>query len=95
MPVNSDFFSGRERRRHQRTPLNTKIRISHESFGSVVVRTRDISESGVFVVSGDAEMPPPGAIVEGQIQDGIDDRPVVLMEVVRVESDGIGLRFLD
>lgn len=42
-----------------------------------------------------SEMPPPGSVVEGQIQDEYGERPIVKMEVVRVDSEGVGLKFLD
>jgi hypothetical protein len=60
----------------------------------VIVRTRDISLGGVYLVVEDLPMPPPGTVIEGQIQDEMEDRPIVRMEVVRVEPNGIGLKFL-
>lgn len=86
---------GTNNRRHERVPLSSRIRISHDSFGSVVVKTRDISFGGVYLIVDDLTMPPPGTVIEGQIQDEMEDRPVVLMEVVRVEPNGVGLKFLE
>lgn len=84
-----------EKRRHPRTPISSKIRISHESFGSIVVRTRDVSSGGVFLLLEEIPNLPLGTVVEGQIQDDMPDRPVVQMEIVRVDAEGFGLRFLD
>lgn len=36
----------------------------------------------------------PGSVVEGQVQDMMEDAPIVKMEVVRVEKTGLGLRYL-
>jgi len=93
--MTSSIDSGRDKRRHERTSVRVKIRITHDSFGSVVIRTRDISESGVYLISNELEIPPPGSVIEGQIQDEYGERPIVKMEVVRVEPEGFGLKFLD
>ena len=93
--MTSSINSGRDKRRHERMPLCVKIRITHDSFGSVVIKTRNISDNGVYLVGDELEMPPPGSVVEGQIQDEYGERPIVRMEVVRVDSEGAGLKFLD
>ncbi|MDX1692938.1 MAG: PilZ domain-containing protein [Ketobacteraceae bacterium] len=84
-------------RKHQRTPLKVKFRIWHDSFGEAVVMTRDVSEGGVFLITEktDVEIPPTGTVMQGQVQDVMDDPPIVTMEVVRIEPMGIGLRFVE
>jgi hypothetical protein len=91
---NPSDSGGTNSRQHERVPLTSRIRITHESFGSVVVKTRDISLGGVYLIVDDLTMPPPGTVIEGQIQDEMEDRPVVRMEVVRIEPNGVGLKFL-
>ncbi|HEB95656.1 MAG TPA: PilZ domain-containing protein [Sedimenticola thiotaurini] len=86
---------GAEKRRHERTPLCARIRITHESFGSRIVKIRDISLGGVFLLVEDLQMPPEGTVIEGQVQDDYMERPVVKMEVVRLEPSGVGLKFVD
>ena len=86
---------GSEKRRHERVPLCARIRISHESFGTRIVKTRDISHGGVFLLIDDLEALTSGMIIEGQIQDEYMERPVVKMEVIRFEPTGVGLRFID
>lgn len=83
-----------EQRQHPRTALTLKVKISHDTMESVVLVTRDISESGIFIVTDETEMPPVGSVVQGQVQGEMDDPPIVQMEVVRVEPDGVGLRFV-
>jgi PilZ domain len=78
-----------------RTPMVTRIRISHPQVGEVVTKTRDISDSGVFVVMDDQDIPDIGSKVEGQVLGlPMGDGPVVAMEVVRIEPGGVGLKFL-
>lgn len=83
------------KRNSPRTPMVTRIRITTPQVGEVVTKTRDISDSGVFVVMEGSEALPIGSQVEGQVL-GLPggDAPIVAMEVVRVEPGGIGLKFL-
>lgn len=83
-----------DKREHYRTPLACRIKIYHESIGELMVKTRDISDGGVFVVLDPDQMPPIGSIVTGQVQGMMAEAPIVTMEVVRIESQGVGLRFL-
>ncbi|MCB1761026.1 MAG: PilZ domain-containing protein [Gammaproteobacteria bacterium] len=87
--------NGRERRQYERVPLRTRMRIMHESFGEAIVRSRDLSHGGVFIVTGDLPMPPVGTIIEGQVQDEYGERPLVKMEIMRFEPDGVGVKFCD
>lgn len=84
-----------EQRRHLRTPLACRIKIAHETIGELVVKTRDISDGGVFVILDPKDIPAVGTIVTGQVQGLMDEAPVLAMEVVRIESEGVGLRFVD
>lgn len=84
-----------EQRRHLRTPLSCRIKIVHETIGELMVKTRDISDGGVFVIIDPENIPTVGTVVTGQVQGLMDDAPVLAMEVVRIESEGIGLRFID
>lgn len=81
-------------RRHQRTNLRCKFKIWHDSIGEAIVSTRDISDGGVFLITADVPVPPAGTVLRGQVQGLMSDAPIVVMEVVRVESTGIGLRFV-
>lgn len=84
-------------RKHQRTSLKVKFKIWHESFGEAVVMTRDVSDGGVFLITekADVEIPPAGTVLRGQVQDMMADPPLVVMEIVRMEPMGIGLRFIE
>lgn len=84
-----------DKREHQRTPMACRIKIVHDELGEMMVKTRDISQSGVFVVLEPEQIPPVGSRVTGQIQGLMEEAPIVEMEVVRVEPEGVGLRFID
>ncbi len=62
--------------------------------GELLVKTRDISDGGVFVVLEPEQIPPVGTRLTGQVQGLMDDAPVLQLEVVRVEPAGVGLRFI-
>ena len=84
-----------EKRKYPRTPVASKILITHQSFGSMLVMTRDVSGGGVFLLMDEIPELPVGTVVEGQVQDEMPDRPLVKMELVRVDAEGLALRFLD
>lgn len=86
--------SGSNQRQHQRTPLRCKFKIWHDSIGEVVVSTRDISDGGLFLITDEVPIPPIGSVLRGQVQGIMADAPVVVMEIVRLEPGGIGLRFI-
>lgn len=82
------------KRTSPRTPFKVRILIEHPQHGRLLVHTRDISDSGVFVILDDAQtLLQIGEVVSGQVQDMPMEAPVVQMEVVRFETDGMGLRF--
>ena len=81
-------------RSNTRAPLKVRIRIDHPIHGELMVVTRDISDSGVFVVIDDAQrLLQIGERVSGQVQGLPIEAPVVQMEVVRFEPSGVALIF--
>ncbi len=78
-------------------PINLQVEVTHESIGTVELRTLNISNGGIFViVEGKLDIPVGTCVkvkVKGTLGDG-DAPPIVDMEVVRVEPLGIGLKFL-
>lgn len=87
-------MSSKDKRRHIRTPLACRIKVIHQG-NEMIVKTRDISDGGVFVVLEQEQVPPIGSLVTGQVQGLMDDAPILEMEVVRVEPSGVGLRFVN
>lgn len=87
-------MNSKDKRRHVRTTFACRIKIAHESVGELLVKTRDISDGGVFVVLEPEQIPPIGTRLTGQVQGLMDDAPILQLEVVRVEPAGVGLRFV-
>ncbi len=81
-------------RQHPRNPFEVRVKISHPAIGEKIVKTRDISEGGLFIVAEPTEMPPIGEIVTGQILGMMEDPPIVKMKIVRTEEQGLGLQFV-
>jgi len=71
-----------------------RIKITHESFGECLGQTRNLSTTGVYVKHPALSALPRGAVVYGQVQDLPTGAPRVRMEVVQVDAEGIGLRYL-
>ena len=69
-------MSSNDKRRHLRTPLACKIKITHDSLGELIVKTRDISDGGVFVVLEPDQVPPIGTHVTGQARHPLSLAPV-------------------
>ncbi len=71
-----------------------RIKITHDSFGECLGQTRNLSPTGVFVQHPVLASLPKGAVVYGQVQGLPTGAARVRMEVVTVDADGIGLRYL-
>ncbi len=84
-----------DKREHLRHPLAVEVRISHPDIGELIVKTKNISDGGLFILVEPAEMPPIGEIVQGQVLGEVDDLPIVTMKIVRTEEDGLGLQFVE
>ena len=95
MFANNSVVEMENKREHPRYPLSVDVKISHPDIGEKMVKTRNISDSGLFILVEPTAMPPIGEVVQGQVQGEHDDMPVVKMKIVRMEDDGLGLRFLE
>ena len=87
-----------ENRKHLRIGLVVDIELTLPGHGEINVRTRNISDGGLYLVLDDIEMPPVGTEVKvrlkNQLGDG-EEPPINRAKVVRHENDGIGLEFLE
>lgn len=83
-------------RRHQRLPVNFEVEVTHEVYGTQILRTRNISDGGVFLVT---ESPlEVGVVVSVRLRGCLgsgEEPPTLRMRVVRVETMGCGLEFID
>jgi len=85
----------KNRRKHTRVSVTVNIKISHPSIEDKIVKTRNISDSGIFILVEPTEMPAEGEIIVGQVQGMADTPPSLSMKVVRVENEGLGMEFLN
>jgi len=83
------------KREHPRHPLAVNVKISHPEIGEIIVKTQNISDSGLFILVEPTKMPPLGEIIQGQVQGMAEDAPVVKMKIVRTEKEGLGLQFVE
>ena len=83
-----------EKRKHIRTAFAARVKVIHPSVGELEVDMRDLSDGGLFLFTGDRVDLPVGERIQVQALD-IDDAPVLDAEIVRCESDGVGLQFTD
>jgi hypothetical protein len=81
-----------EKRQYVRTSFPAGIRLTHPSFGTVSVKSRDMSNGGVYVYTAGQVTLPEGSEVIVQAED-IEDAPEVRATVVRVEDGGLALMF--
>ena len=82
-------------RQHMRSPIKLTLLIRHPVLGELHLKTRDVSDGGVFLIDRDHRLGELGRVIEGQVQGAGDgSAPWVKMEVVRMEDSGTGLRFV-
>ena len=90
--------TSKEQRKHLRIGLVVDIEMTLPLEGIVTVRTRNISDGGLFLILDNVEMPTIGTEVQvrlkNQLGDG-EEPPINRARVVRHEPNGIGLEFLD
>jgi len=91
-------ISSSEQRKHLRIGLIVDIELTLPGEDTISVRTKNISDGGLFLVLDDSSLPPIGTEVrvrlKNQLGDG-EDPPVNRAMVVRAENEGIGLEFLE
>lgn len=84
-----------ENRQHVRTKLISRVKLTHPDTGTIEIKTHDISDGGIYLLSPVANLPPVGSQVQVQLIDTPFEAPVLEMKIVRVDSNGIGLQFLE
>lgn len=88
-----------EQRKHPRRELHLEVELGFPSGEKQIVRTRDISEGGVFVVLDKLRRPVIGEVVTVKLNDSAEDTGEVFPSqdavVVRQEEGGVGLAFIE
>jgi hypothetical protein len=85
-----------ENRRYPRTSTDAMVEIHHPTMGVFEVKARDLSEGGVFVLTGMYPMPPVGTELMVRIKryTGAINQEPVKMRVMHQQRDGVGLAFV-
>jgi len=83
-----------EKRKHIRTAFRAHVKLMHPAIGEYDVEMRDMSDGGVFLLTENLDKFPIGEVLQIQALD-IEDAPVLTARVVRHESAGIGLMFIE
>jgi len=82
-----------DKRRHERIAFPSEVKVMHPDFPSLIGRTRDISDGGVYLFLDIKPGLRAGTQVTLQALDTSAEAPLVRATVVRVEADGIALMF--
>ena len=82
-----------DKRQHERIAFPAEVEIMHPDFGSIIARTRDMSDGGLFLLVDVNPGLGVGARVKVQAQDMSGEAPVVEATVVRVEASGVALMY--
>lgn len=91
--MNEQPMTADNRRKDLRTKVKTKIKFTHESTGSVLLNSGDISDGGIFLFNDDITPPALGESVTIQMTGLPVEAPIVKMKIVRLTSDGMSLQF--
>lgn len=85
-----------ERRERHRSVVSVPFKVSHKSFGTITVNSRDLSVGGIFAVHEEnQQIPEPGTVIRVEVLGAVGDAASEIeAEVVRIEDGGFGLRFL-
>jgi len=84
-----------DKRQHVRTAFSASVKLIHPQIGEACFDTRDMSNGGVFLYTGDQVALPVGTDVRLQAQDMPEDAPIVRATIVRIEGSGIALMFAE
>jgi hypothetical protein len=82
-----------DKRQHERIAFPGEVKIMHPDFGSIIGRTRDLSDGGLFLFVENNPGLGVGAQVTVQAQDISGEAPLVEATVVRVEAGGVALKY--
>ena len=87
-----------EKRKFPRKEIILSVKISYPTGESQLVHTRDISDGGMFLILEELDRPIIGELVSVELTDENDNKDVLPSSeavVVREESEGIGLSFIE
>lgn len=84
-----------ERRAFVRRVVTARVMLHHSTIGDIEARTRDISDSGVFVELSPVPNLPIGGHIKMHMLESSAPAIAFNMKIVRVLENGLGLHFVD
>ena len=75
--------------------MHARFKLTHGAIGEIVGRSREISDSGLFVEVFPVPKLPNGSNIKMYMLDSAYPHIAFNMKVIRIASDGIGLMFVD
>jgi hypothetical protein len=85
-----------ERRQSVRVGVRVWFKLAHREKEIVVdLSSVDLSQHGAFIASGGQNLPDIGEKILLQVQNKKDDAPFIRAKIVRKNSDGIAVIFLE
>ncbi len=86
-----------DNRTYERASVTINAALSFQDIDSRIIKTRNISASGMFLVVDDPDQFPIGEIVHLHFLNPLDDDADTFKDavVVRIAADGIAVSFLD
>lgn len=78
-------------------PVSLEVKITHESFGTLILKTASISDSGVYLYTRGHQMPKEGSSVKVQLNGTLGDGeipPELEMIVDKIDAKGVQLSYI-
>lgn len=76
-------------------PCSAPVKVTHPDLGERIFNMRDMSNSGVFLLTGNDLPLPEGSVVSIQVQGMLADAPTLNAQIIGKEAEGIALKFCD
>jgi hypothetical protein len=86
-----------DRRHGIRLPVCFEVKVTHDAFGTLILQTANISDSGIYVLTEGQLMPNIGTILQVQLNGHLGENetpPLLDMIITRMDNRGIGLKYL-
>ena len=89
--------SDENQRNYLRFIMAMDVNVTTSDGQRCTMKTRNISDKGAFLENCDITPPPEGTVITLQIQDKLaeGDAPEVKAEVMHINEEGFGVRFID
>ena len=95
--ISTRMTMSEKKRKYPRTEIKVNVDLSFSDQASRIVKTRDISEGGMFLVIDHPERYPLGEMVHVHYLDPLNDEADTFKDavVVRTTNNGIGISFVE